>query len=502
MLPAALMIVTIMVIITSSLLSNSNFLTNNQFGEAAKIKSASLARSGLENITFLFRNLSSQTESDGTICLFLPRVGGDGACDTSANDGLSPILAEFETQPFSNWLELPDEINTPENFTDEEQDANQCGISGSFSGKDSWPADLIRNLATTFYISDQGELGDDGITKSSALLETQNLGTIPDSNLNPENNGFTLETWIYLTEAMIGYPKYIDIANKIPEDCNVENAYNSGILLKGGNGKLGGNYYPPAGANGCQPTSDQISVTSTSNIPTGIWTHVFFSVDQNILRIGMTCNSQSMDIGKNNNWQTSAGGVDTSTDYDDDSDFDSDFSSACNNGDTMYFEANNTASYLDPSPNGGYPYSSNFIGRSNNPDQPFANVIFHNVRIWKKALSKNEIQENISNDLDNIALTSSTAGANSAILDNEFLKANTRMSPRYDHGTHFLRYFSVIDNDNPNNPSNSSFPFTFRIMSCAWAKNDKLNSTTTYSATLRYGVTDDGRPVITNIKRY
>lgn len=500
MLPAAIVMVSIMVIITSSLLSNSGFLSNSQYSAAAKIKSDSLARSGLENITFLLRNLSIETKASGTLCLFLPRIGGDGACD-SANADLTPTTADFESLPFSNWLSLPDEINDAENFSPEEQDANQCGISGSFSGKDSWPADLIRNLATTFYISDKGQEVD-GITKTSSLLETQNLGSIADADLDPTNNGFLLETWIYLTEDMSGYPKYIDIANKLPDDCSIENAYNSGILLKGGGGILSGNYYPPSGENGCQPTSEQVSVSSSKNIPVGIWTHVFFSVNQDILRIGMTCNSQSMDIGKNNSWRTSSGNIDTSSDYDIDSNFNNDFSDACNNGETMYYESNNTANYLDPSPNGGYAYSSNFIGRSNNPNQPFANVIFHNTRIWKRALTKDEIQENISNDLENLSLTTSISGSNSAILDNPFLKSNTRISPRYDHGTHFLRFFSVIDNDNPNNPSNSSFPFTFRIMSCAWAKNEKLPSISTFSSTLRYGVTDDGRPVITNIKRY
>ena len=145
MLPAAIVMVSIMVIITSSLLSNSSFLSNSQYSAAAKIKSDSLARIGLENITFLLRNLSIETKANGSLCLFLPRIGGNGDCD-STNSGLTPTTAVFESQPFSNWLSLPEEINDSENFSPVEQDANQCGISGSFSGKDSWPADLIRNL--------------------------------------------------------------------------------------------------------------------------------------------------------------------------------------------------------------------------------------------------------------------------------------------------------------------------------------------------------------------
>ena len=47
MLPAAIVMVSIMVIITSSLLSNSGFLSNSQYSAAAKIKSDSLASASL-----------------------------------------------------------------------------------------------------------------------------------------------------------------------------------------------------------------------------------------------------------------------------------------------------------------------------------------------------------------------------------------------------------------------------------------------------------------------
>ena len=72
----------------------------------------------------------------------------------------------------------------------------------------------------------------------------------------------------------------------------------------------------------------------------------------------------------------------------------------------------------------------------------------------------------------------------------------------YDHGTHFLRYFTVMDNENPNNVNNANFPFTFRVMSCSWSKEDSTQALSTFSSQLRYGVADDGRGVITNIKRY
>lgn len=76
MLPFALVMVTIMVIITSSLLNNSDFAIKSEFTQSNKLKAESLARTGLENITFLLRNLASSSESNmGTICTFLPRLG-------------------------------------------------------------------------------------------------------------------------------------------------------------------------------------------------------------------------------------------------------------------------------------------------------------------------------------------------------------------------------------------------------------------------------------------
>ena len=132
----------------------------------------------------------------------------------------------------------------------------------------------------------------------------------------------------------------------------------------------------------------------------------------------------------------------------------------------------------------------------------FTQGYFHNARVWSRALTKAEIQQNIQNDINGLSISVPTAGSNSAILDDPFLKSSTRMSPRYDHGSHFLRYFTVMDNNNPNNINNANFPFTFRVMSCAWSKQNETAATATFSSQLRYGLTDDGRGIVTNVKRY
>ena len=58
MLPAAMTMVAVMVLITSSLLSNSDFALQSEYKEDNRVRANALARTGLENITFLLRNLA------------------------------------------------------------------------------------------------------------------------------------------------------------------------------------------------------------------------------------------------------------------------------------------------------------------------------------------------------------------------------------------------------------------------------------------------------------
>lgn len=520
MLPAAMVMVSIMVIITTSLLKNSDFAIQSEYKENNRIKSNTLARTGLENITFLLRNLASQSENMSTLCPYLPRIGGQDNCDSDVNT-MSPALASYASDPFSDWIELSPTTDF-DNLNQDENDANSCGISGSYSGKDSWPADLIRNLATTFYIPGSDDPGGGNIARSQALLQSINLGTIPDDQLDPGNGGFTLEAWTFLTDdnylGNAHWPRIFDLGNPTPTN----NRGNSNILLawQSDTGNLVSHYFQPTGNGLCDCPNDnnnkaRIDGANGISFPARIWVHSFLTVERNMMRMGMTCNTNSMARGVDDTWLASDG-PNTSANAR------TILPSECNNGTTIVREFANptdaegksivptaldmngwTTWTTNPTrPNNAVPYTSNFLGRSNWEQDSFTQGYFHNARIWQRALTEDEIQDNIQNDLSGIPLSTSTPGGSSAILSNEFLKRSTRMSPRYDHGTHFLRYFTVMDNDNPNNIANSSFPFTFRVMSCAWSKSQQAQSIATFSSTLRYGVTDDGRGIITSIKRY
>ena len=522
MLPAAMAMVAVMVIITSSLLSNSDFAIQSEYKEDNRVRANSLARTGLENITFLLRNLASQSENMDTLCAYLPRVAGVGNCDSSANT-MQPAVANFATDPFSDWIQLATETDL-DNLTDDESDANACGISGSYSGKDSWPADLIRNLATTFYIPGSDAPGGGNISRSQALLQSINLGIIPDDQLDPANGGFTLEAWTYLTDddylPNAFWPRLFDLGN--PSTPNTDNS-NIVLAWRGNTSRLSFQYYKPTGDSTGRPSGynrsrAMIGFTGDEGIlfPARIWVHAFVTVDSDMIRMGITCNNDTMARGVNDTWLASDG-PNTSANAR------TSLPSECNNGSPIILEfANPTGDLNNRSivptgvdtngwttwtenptrPNNGVPYTSNFLGRSNWEQDSFTQGYFHNARIWQRALTEEEIQDNIENDLNGIPITLSSPGGSSAILSNPFLKRSTRMSPRYDHGSHFLRYFTVMDNENPNNIANSAFPFTFRVMSCAWSKSDQTKSVATFSSTLRYGVTEDGRGIITNVKRY
>lgn len=525
MLPASMLVVSVMVIVVSSLINRTDFLTSSQYKEDNYLKSETLARMGLEHITFLLRNLASESANNSTsrICNFIPRIGGSGECDVT--NTMNPTVASMSTDPFSDWVELPATINSPDSFTDDESDANMCGISGSYNGQGSWPANLIRNLATTFYIPGSDNPGGGNIARSQALLQSINLGVFEDIELNPGDEGFTLESWVFLTDdsylSDAHWPRIFDLGNPTP----THNRGNSNILLawQGSTERLVTHYFQPTANPNCNCPNDnnnkaRIDGNDGILFPARIWVHAFVTVKKDMIRLGMTCNTDSMNTGINDAWLAS--------DAPDTSDVAlTTLSARCNSGDTIYREfANPTDAQskkivpvtLDANgwtdwgsdatvnrrPNKGVPYTSNFLGRSNWEQDSFTQGYFHNTRVWSRALTKDEIQDNIQNDLNGTPLTVSSAGNNSAILDDPFLKSSARMSPRYDHGTHFLRYFTVMDNENPNNINNANFPFTFRVMSCSWSKEDSTQALSTFSSQLRYGVADDGRGVITNIKRY
>ena len=61
MLPASMLVVSVMVIVVSSLINRTDFLTSSQYKEDNYLKSETLARMGLEHITFLLRNLGSES---------------------------------------------------------------------------------------------------------------------------------------------------------------------------------------------------------------------------------------------------------------------------------------------------------------------------------------------------------------------------------------------------------------------------------------------------------
>lgn len=525
MLPAAMMVVSIMVIITASVISRTDFLTNSQYKESNGLKAKSLARTGLEHITSLLRNLASEStnSTSATLCNFIPRIGGVDDCDVT--NAMTPTTASMATEPFGDWSELPAIINPPASFTEEESDANRCGISGSYSGQDSWPEDLIRNLATTFYTPGSDAPGGGNIAKSQALLQSINLGVFEDIELDPGNEGFTLESWIfieadnYLSNA--NWPRIFDLGNPSP----TANKSNSNIILawQGSSERLIAMYYQPTGqANFDGPSDDnnkaQIRDDDGILFPARIWVHAFVTVKKDMVRMGITCNNDSMNIGINDNWLAADGPNTSSVAL-------TALHSRCNSGTTIYRELSNPSdaegnkivptaqdsqgwvnwgsdTSINTRPNMGVPYTSNFLGRSNWEQDSFTQGYFHNARVWSRALTKPEIQQNIQNDINGAPITVSSVGGNSAILDDPFLKSSTRMSPRYDHGTHFLRFFTVMDNSNPNNINNANFPFTFRVMSCSWSKQDKNQAIATSSSQLRYGLSDDGRGIITNVKRY
>jgi len=526
MLPAAMMVVFIISIITTSLITRSDFISNSQYKESNRLKAESLARTGLENITLLLRNLSSEStnSTSAIICNFLPRIGGTGDCDVS--NTMLPTVASMSTEPFANWSELPAVTNPPASFTEEESDANRCGLSGSYDGQDSWPANLIRNLATTFYISGSDNPGGGNIARGQALLQSINLGVFEDTELNPGDEGFTLESWVfieaddYLSNAH--WPRIFDIGNPTP----THNRGNSNILLawQSGSERLTAHYFQPTGQANCDCPNDDNNKTKVGGLTNGIlfpariWVHTFLTVKKDMIRIGLTCNNDSMNVGINDEWVASDGPDTSDTAL-------TTLHSRCNSGTTIYREIANPTdaegkkilptaldsqgwtnwgadTSINTRPNRGVPYTSNFLGRSNWEQDSFTQGYFHNARVWSRALTKAEIQQNIQNDINGLSISVPTAGSNSAILDDPFLKSSTRMSPRYDHGSHFLRYFTVMDNNNPNNINNANFPFTFRVMSCAWSKQNETAATATFSSQLRYGLTDDGRGIVTNVKRY
>jgi hypothetical protein len=101
----------------------------------------------------------------------------------------------------------------------------------------------------------------------------------------------------------------------------------------------------------------------------------------------------------------------------------------------------------------------------------------------------------VNNNSADANATRSTAGA--SLLNDQFLRSSIRVSPRYDYDTHWLRFFTVIEAENPNNLPGQSFPNQYRLLSCAWSKAG-TKTIATHSTTLRYGLNTDqrGTPVI------
>jgi hypothetical protein len=105
----------------------------------------------------------------------------------------------------------------------------------------------------------------------------------------------------------------------------------------------------------------------------------------------------------------------------------------------------------------------------------------------------------VNNNSTDANATRSTAGA--SLLNDEFLRSSIRVSPRYDYDTHWLRFFTVIEAENPNNLSGQSFPNQYRLLSCALSKAGS-KTIATHSTTLRYGLNADQRGTPVNMKNY
>jgi len=622
--PLAIVLTFIVTSVVIFLLNSEKFSTEARLNRLSRIQSEELSRNGLESLLTHMRNLVTHSINGSTLCSFIPRVGGSGNCDTTSNT-FTPTLGSMTPAPFSDWTTLEPMSNLSPTAIQQERidDANKCGISGNFQTQSQWPSDLIRNLPITFYMpGGSGQAG--SVAQSVSILNTANLGSIPDDQLNVQGNGYTLEAWVFMPGSSISdrsWQRVFDIAGQTPAG----NWPNSNIVLgwAGTSGRLSLHHYIPdtrnsgfAGDNNsCNwPTinkfclENEASCGATSNLPefpSNIWTHVVASVSQDRVYVKVFCNDTSKDKGVNNTWKAAgdnvpsngtAGSAVTTTPSSCTNNV-KDISSpvartwSCSNGSftqqsaTTYALSSSNFQINSASPRGGSAYSKSFVGRSNWTQDGYTLGYFHNVRIWKRALSPDEIIYNENLDLNdqpvsdtlsrsisgiarsgnvvtittsarhffntgsilivsnlpqggtnnlqnyngNFAVTRlsdttfsfntsisgsdfnqsltvnnnsadanatrSTAGA--SLLNDQFLRSSIRVSPRYDYDTHWLRFFTVIEAENPNNLPGQSFPNQYRLLSCAWSKAG-TKTIATHSTTLRYGLNTDqrGTPVI------
>ena len=628
--PLAIVLTFIVTSVVIFLLNSEKFSTEARLNRLSRIQSEELSRNGLESLLTHMRNLVTHSINGSTLCSFIPRVGGSGSCDTTnSSNTFTPNLGSMTPIPFSDWTTLEPMSNLSLSAIQQERidDANKCGISGNFQTQSQWPSDLIRNLPITFYMpGGNGQAG--SVAQSVSILNTANLGSIPDDQLNVQGNGYTLEAWVFMPGSSISdrsWQRVFDIAGQTPAG----NWPNSNIVLgwAGTSGRLSLHHYIPdtrnsgfaANNNSCNwPTinkfclENEASCGVTSNLPefpSNIWTHVAASVSQDRVYVKVFCNDTSKDKGVNNTWKaagdnvpsngTSGSAVTTtpSSCTNNVKDISTPIARtwSCSNGSftqqsaTTYALSSSNFQNNSASPRGGSAYSKSFVGRSNWTQDGYTLGYFHNVRIWKRALSPEEITENenldlkdepvtdtvsrsissitrsgneitvttsarhffntgsnviisrlpeggtnnlqnyngsfavtrlsnttfkfntafsggnftqnltVNNNSTDANATRSTAGA--SLLNDEFLRSSIRVSPRYDYDTHWLRFFTVIEAENPNNLSGQSFPNQYRLLSCAWSKAG-TKTIATHSTTLRYGLNADQRGTPVNMKNY
>lgn len=628
--PLAIVLTFIVTSVIIFLLNSEKFSSEAQFNRLSKIQSEELSRNGLESLLTHMRNLSTHSINGSTLCSFIPRVSGSGSCDTSNSSNIfTPILGVMTESPFSNWVALQPMSNLSPNATQQEaiDDSNKCGISGNFQTQSQWPSDLIRNLPITFYTpGGNGQAG--GAAQSISILNTANLGAIPDDQLNVQGNGYTLEAWVFMpgtSTTSRSWQRVFDIAGQTPAG----NVPNSNIVLgwAGTSGRLSLHHYLPDSRNSgftannssCNwPTvnkfclENESSCSANANLPefpSNIWTHVVASVSQDRVYVKIFCNDASRDKGVNNTWKAAGDNVPSNGTS---GNAVTSIPSSCTNnikdisnpiartwscsGGNYAQQSSSTCALSNScfqssssSPRGGNAYSKSFVGRSNWTQDGYTLGYFHNVRVWKRALSPEEITENenldlrdepvtdtltrsissvtrsgnqitittsrrhffntgstvvisrlpqggtnnlqnfngsyvvtslsnttfrfnttvsgsnftenltVNNNNTDANVTRSTSGA--SLLNDQFLRSSIRVSPRYDYDTHWLRFFTIIEAENPNNLSGQSFPNQYRLLSCAWSKAG-TKTISTHSSTLRYGVNADQRGVPVNMKNY
>ena len=444
-LPAAIIFSLIVGIILTGMLARSPLDNEIQLQRAGQMLAESIARPGLESVIYQLR----QTTID-------------------ADDGT--LYVDDDT-----WVAITDD-------SDAETDATTCGIVANGSaGSDADAEDEALQLAGTYYFSGDSAASYASGTAVADLPAALKALTLPTQTLSTIDDGFTLEAWLWLSENKttsfdFSGQRIFDIGNKTSSDAS--NVFNQNIsLFVNGEGRLQFFMAPPSDDSAAADTSDDYyTLSQDTPLPLQTWVHVSASVSRDSITLKSYCDSDSEAIGTEDEWVDSTNTERTGS-----------VTNSCGSYPTVSVTdveppVSNTSKRLcDVTSNSSdatcatdgwtndieaadVKLLSAYVGKSNRSQDPYLEGFLHNVKVWEQALTVEEIESGIENDL----------GSSTTVEDS--IMASPRFSVQ--NNSYVIRYFTSLDSSSQANQ--------YRVTACVWANEKKMRSLGHLSSQMSY----------------